>query len=176
MTQDENISEFIEDVITGEKIPLIGAEENRQAVARLLVEKKGYAKKDLRRAVPIKVTIGSESYRSKVDLIVSINGRSVMLIKCAAGSLGSRERETLAAARLLEPHPIPLSMVSDGHTAVVLDTTSGKVIGKGWEAVPTEKEAIKRLAADTVPELSPERREKEGLIFRSYDSMNVNVS
>jgi hypothetical protein len=176
MIQDENIAEFIEDVITGEKIPLIGAEENRQTVARLLVEKKGYAKKDLHRAVPIKVAIGSGSYRSKVDLVVSVNGGSVMLIKCAAGSLGSRERETLAAARLLEPHPIPLSMVSDGQTAVVLDTASGKVIGKGWEAVPTKKEAIKRLAAVIVPELPPERKEKEGLIFRSYDSMNVNVS
>jgi hypothetical protein len=175
MPPTENISELIEDVITGEKIPLIGAEENRQNVARILITQKGYAKKDIRRAVPIEVVLGSESYRSKVDLVVTVNGKSVMLIKCAAGSLGSRERETLAAARLLESHPIPLSIVSDGHTAVVLDTTSGKMIGKGWEIVPTRQEATKRLAAVVLPELPPGRREKEGLIFRSYDSMNVNV-
>jgi len=59
---------------------------------------------------------------------------------------------------------------------VVLDTQSGKILGKGWGAVPTKKEAVENLAAVVLPDLPPKRREKEGLIFRSYDSMNVNIS
>ena len=36
--------EMIADFITGKQIPLIGSEENRQAVCRFLVEKKGFKK------------------------------------------------------------------------------------------------------------------------------------
>lgn len=175
MVEVNKSAEYIDDFITGEKIPLAGAEENRQTVARILISEKGFAKKDLRRDVPIEVSVGAESYRSKVDLVVTAGGRSLILFKCAAGSLGSREREALAAARLLENHPIPLSVVSDGKTAVVLDTATGKIAGKGWEAVPTKQQALKKLAAVVLKELPPERRQKEGLIFRSYDSMNVNI-
>ena len=176
MPETKKSFDFINDIITGEKVPLIGPEENRQTVARILLTKKGYAKEDIKRAVPIKILLGTGSYQSKIDLVVSVNGKSVMVIKCAAGSLGSRERETLAAARLLESRPIPLSIVSDGCTAVVLNTKSGQIVGKGWEAVPTKKEALKNLTDVVLPKLPQKRKEKEGLIFRSYDSMNVNVS
>lgn len=175
MAKIEKTDEFIDDFITGRKIRLVGAEENRQAVARILVSDKGFEKEDIRVDVPIEVSLGAESYRSKVDLVVTAGGRSLMLFKCAAGSLGSREREALAAARLLESHPIPLSIVSDGKTAIVLNTQSGKIMGKGWESVPSKEEVLKTLAAVTIDELPPSRRQKEGLIFRSYDSMNVNV-
>jgi hypothetical protein len=168
------MAEYINDIITGEKIQLVGAEDNRQAAARMLINQKGYVKEDIKRAVPIKVMIGDEPYYSSVDLVVTVNGKSIMIVKCAAGSLGSREREALAAARLLEAYPIPLAVVSDGKTAVVLDTQSGKVVGKGWDAVPDKKDAIKALTVDRLSEMPPDKRRKEALIFRSYDSMNVN--
>lgn len=176
MVEKEKKTEFIDDFISGKKIPLVGSEENRQAVARMLVTAKGFDKEDIRMDLPIEISLGADTYRSKIDLVVTVNGRSMMVFKCAAGSLGSREREVLAAARLLESAPIPLSIVSDGKTAVVLDTGTGKITGKGWEAVPSKQEAQTKLAAVTLAELPPERRQKEGLIFRSYDSMNINVS
>jgi hypothetical protein len=98
-----------------------------------------------------------------------------MAIRCAAGSLGSREREILAAARLLDDCLIPLAVVSDGKTATVLDTASGKKIGDGLDAIPSKKEAIKKLDALELQPLPADRREKEKLIFRTYDSENVNV-
>ncbi len=171
---DDRLPETIMDIITGERIPLIGAEENRQAVIGRLMTQKGYAKDDIKRAVPIEVLVGAESYRSLVDLVVAVNGKTIMVIKCAAGSLGSREREVLSAARLLEPLPIALSVVSDGVAAIVLDTVSGKIIGKNWSDIPARAEALKRLATQTVAPLPPEKRQKEALIFRSYDSMIVN--
>ena len=38
---------LLKDYITGKEIPNVGAEENRQAVAKYLVEEKGFAKEDL---------------------------------------------------------------------------------------------------------------------------------
>jgi hypothetical protein len=167
---------WITDFVTGEKIPDIGAEVNRQTVERYLVTEKKYTKEDIEVDAPLEVSIGDEPYRSSVDLVVSVHGKRYMAIKCAPGSLGSREREIVSAARLLDEYQIPVSVVSDGNTAMVLDTVSGKKIGEGLDAIPSKKalqEAAKSLNLQPVAE---KRLEREKLIFRSYDSMNVNVS
>ncbi|HDL07931.1 MAG TPA: hypothetical protein ENG35_04235 [Desulfobacteraceae bacterium] len=163
------------DFITGQEIPDIGAQANRQAVEQMLVYKKGYAKQDIQVDVEISFTIGEELYSSQLDLVVSVDERRFMAIKCAAGSLGSREREIIAASRILEDYQIPVSVVSDGKTAIVMDTVSGKKIGLGLNAIPTKDEAKKRLNINPFQSLPKKRRCKEKLIFRSYDIMNVNV-
>ena len=98
-----------------------------------------------------------------------------MVLKCPAGSLGSWEREILAAARLLDTYQIPISVVSDGKSALVLDTVTGKKLGEGLQSIPSKKEAREKLRAITLCSLHPDRIEREKLIFRSYDSMKVNV-
>jgi hypothetical protein len=109
--------------------------------------------------------------------VVSADGAKshFMVLKCAAGSLGSREREIVAAARLLDAYQIPWAVVSDGKTAIVLDTVSGKKIGDGLDAIPSRQEAIAQLQAYTPLAFPEERREREKLIFRTYDVENVNV-
>jgi len=168
---------MITDYLTGRQIPNIGAEENRQAVVQFLVETKGYSKEDIAADVPIEIKVAGKPYSSQVDLVVSAGpgGRRIMVFKCAAGSLGSREREIVAAARLLDEYQIPLAVVSDGKTAIVLDAISGKKTGEGMDAVPAKDAVVKNPDAYRFAEFPPERREREKLIFRTYDSDNVNV-
>ncbi len=165
------------DFVTGKVIADIGAEANRQAVERYLVNAKGFAKEDIAVDVDISLEIAGELYHSRLDLVVSPDdGRNqFMVLKCPAGSLGSWEREILAAARLLDTYQIPLSVVSDGKSAIVLDTVTGKKIGEGLQSIPSKKEAQEKLSAITLRPLPAERIEREKLIFRSYDSMKVNV-
>jgi hypothetical protein len=164
------------DFITGKEIPDIGAEANRQAVERFLVNEKGFDKTDIEVDAVIEIMIGDESYKSKIDLVVSVSGKRFMAIKCAAGSLGSREKEILSASRLLDKYQIPYSAASDGKTAIVLDTVSGKKIGEGLDAIPSKQEAETKLGTLIFIPFSEKRLEREKLIFRSYDSMNVNRS
>ncbi len=165
---------MIQDYATGKEIPRIGAEENRQAVERFLVEEKGYDKTDIEIDIPIELTVNGTPYRSKIDLAVRVAGERWMVIKCAAGSLGSREREVVSAARLLDKTQIPLAVASDGSDAILLDTVTGKRIGYGMKAIPSKAEAASR-AAETPRVPYPEARmEKEKLIFRTYDMENVN--
>ena len=166
------------DFVTGKELPNIGAEDNRQAVERFLVEEKGYLKEDIAVDVDIEMPIGGEAYQSQVDLAVSLGEGSIyfMVFKCAAASLGSREREILAAARLLKPnYQIPCAVVSDGKAAIVLDTISGKKIGEGMAAIPSKEQAIEILKSVELIAFPQKRLEKERLIFRTYDSQNVNV-
>ena len=170
--------DMITDFVTGKKIPIIGAEENRQALELFLVREKGFLKEDISIDVEIEMTVAGEACPSQIDLIVSIDAGATayMAIKCAAGSLGSREREIVAAARLFdEKYQIPISIVSDGKTATVLDTVSGKKIGEGLAAIPSKKEAIETLKSIERIPFPRERRERERLIFRTYDNQNVNV-
>jgi hypothetical protein len=168
---------MITDFVTGKKIPCVGAEDNRQMVERFLVNEKGYSKADIEVNVDIEITVAGELYRSQIDLVVSVDGGATrfMALKCAAASLGSREREILAASRLLEENQLPLAVVSDGKIAIVLDTISGKKLGEGLNAIPSKAQAREKLKAITRVPFPPEKREREKLIFRSYDSMNVNV-
>lgn len=163
------------DFITGKEIPDVGPEANRQRVERVLVEQKGYAKEDIEVDAPLEVEIAQKVYRSSVDLVVSVDGRRLMAVKCVAGSLGSREREIISASRLLDKYQIPFSVASDGKTAIVLGTVSGKKLGEGLNAIPSKEEIKKSSAATRLEPLPEKRLEKEKLIFRSYDSMNVNV-
>ncbi len=163
------------DFITGKPVTNIGAEANRQQVERFLVKEKNYLKQDIEVDVDIELLIEGAQYFSQIDLVVGIGGTRVMAIKCAAGSLGSREREILAGARLLGDYQIPLSVVSDGATAHVFSTVTGKKIGDGLSAIPPRDEAMKRFVAGVLLPLPEERRAREMLIFRTYDEMNVNV-
>jgi hypothetical protein len=168
---------MITDFVTGREVPNVGAEENRQALERFLVEDKGYLKEDIEVDTDISITVAGEPYHSQVDLVVSADAGKTrfMVIKCAAGSLASREREIVAAARLLDEYQIPCAVVSDGKTAIVLDTLSGKKTGEGLDAVPSRQEAVNKLKSLTLSPFAAERREREKLIFRTYDLENVNV-
>ena len=169
---------MITDFVTGKEIPNVGAEENRQMVEQFLVNEKGFSKEDIEVDVDIEMTVAGEPYHSQIDLVVSVDGGATrfMAIKCAAASLGSREREILAAARLLDQNQLPYSVVSDGKTAIVLDTVSGKKLGEGLQAIPSKGDVCERLKTLHLRPFPKDKSEREKLIFRSYDSMNVNVS
>lgn len=166
---------MIVDFVSGRKLPDVGAEANRQAVEKLLVQQKGYLKTDIEVDVDLTFTVAGEPYRSQIDLVVAVEGSRIMAIKCAAGSLGSREREILAAARLLDAYQIPIAVVTDGSNAIVLDTVTGKKIGEGINAIPSKEAAKALLTAKPRTAFPEKKREREQLVYRTYDLENVNV-
>lgn len=174
MPADSPPKEMLTDFITGRRMPDVGAEANRQLVERLLVETKGYAPEDIEVDAPITVTLENEVYTSAVDLAVSVHGKRYMAIKCAPGSLASREREAIAAARLLDEYQLPLAVASDGRTALVWDTLTGHSLGQDLDAVPTKAQAEATFDPTALTPLDEKKLTRQKLIFRSYDSMAVN--
>lgn len=163
------------DAVTGRTVPNIGPEENRQAVERLLLEEKGYRREEIAVDHPIEVTVRGVPYRSHLHLLVRVEGRDALAVSCVAGSVVSWERMAVAAARLAAEPIVPLAVVSDGRTALVVDAATGKRIGEGLEAIPSRAEWLSRFAAAPPARLDAGRREREALVFRSYDSDRVNV-
>jgi len=154
--------------------------ENLAAAARktiefLLLEKKGYAREEVRTQVVFEVILGQETAHSSVDFIVTVEGKKAMVIKCASGSLSSRERQAVAAARLLDSPPVPIAVVADPATAEVLDVMTGKVIGEGFGAIPVRDQILAVLSGREPKPLSPERIEKEKRILLAFDAIRCSV-
>ncbi len=175
MSDIEKSHDMLVDYITGKPVSNVGAEEIRQRLEKYLVEIKGYQKEELRVDADIEIDIDGSHYASQLDLVVFVENRSLMVIKCAAGSLESREREVISASRIYESLPIPFAVASDSHTAVIYDAVSGKKIGEGLNRIPSRLQAAEVLSGFHPTGFSDKKVKKEKIIFRSYDSMNVNT-
>lgn len=180
MSSDKNTKaskphDTLVDYVTGRKVPDIGAESHRQKVERFLVTDRGYDKSDIAVDADIEVVFPEDTYRSQLDMVVSVDGRPVMVIKCVAGSLESRQREVVSAARIYPAGPIPYAVAADGETAVIYDTRTGKKLGEGLNDIPDNRAARAAAATAEPIDITENRLEKERIIFRSYDSMNIHV-
>ena len=147
----------------------------RHMAERMLLGEKGYAPSDIETKVSFNVTLGKETVTSFVDFLVSSGGRHAMVIKCAAGSLSSRERHVVAAARVLEGPPVPIAVVIDPMSAVVLDTATEKVIGEGFDGIPSKQELSGLLAGRESKPLAPEKLEREKRVLLAFDAIRCCV-
>ncbi len=175
MSENGKNYEMLVDYITGKTVPNIGVEEIRQRVEQYLVDEKGYQKQDIRVDADIEIDIDGSCYTSQLDLVVAVENRNLMVIKCAAGSLESREREVISASRIFSSSPVPFAVVSDSKTAVIYDSATGKKISEGLKNVIPRTEAVKFFSTHQPAQIPEKRLKKERIIFRSYDSRNINV-
>ena len=111
----------LSDFITGRTLNDTHDERYRQKIARLLVERKGYLKNDIETRKDLLVEAGDKRAIVKIDFLINLSGRTCMIIKYGPGSLITRRRPALAAARLLAPYQIPVAVVTNGEDAEVLE-------------------------------------------------------
>lgn len=161
----------LNDYLTGEKLPDTDDEQCRQELARLMVEEKGYAAEELEPRLVIDTSFNNQSVRSLIELTVRLHGRRFMIIRYGPGSLVTRERAAIAAARILEPdHRIPLAVVTNCRDAELLDTLTGQVLETGMEAIPDRSRAADMFEkADFSPFPDQEKREREARILNVFD-------
>jgi len=159
------------DFITGETIVDTDDERCRQDLARFLVEEKGYAKSDLEPRLCIETLYNGQFVASTIDITVRAVGKRFMILRFAPGSIVTRERSAIAAARVLEPaYQIPLAVVTDCKDAEVLDTYTGKVIRQGLDKIPDMKEAKDLLKSLRFEPFTDEtKKDRERRILNAYD-------
>ena len=159
------------DFITGETIVDTDDERCRQELARFLVEEKGYAKSDLEPRLGIETLYNKQFVASTIDITVREAGKRFMILRFAPGSIVTRERAAIAAARVLEPaYQIPLAVVTNCQEAELLDTYSGKVIRTGLASIPGKEEVGKLVQSLRFEPFTDEaRKDRERRILNAYD-------
>lgn len=161
----------LKDYLNGEELTDTDDERIRQDLSRWMVEEKGYSPEELQPRLFIESLFAKSFVRSTIELTVSVSGRQFMILRYGPGSLVSRERAAIAAARILNPaYQIPLAVVTNGEDAELIDTSSGKIIGNGLHSVPDRdgaEELIHKLTFLSPPDEN--RKEKELRILNAFD-------
>ncbi len=170
------MAEEIVDFFTGKKLPDTDMERLRQKVGRFLVEEKGYDKSDIEINIIFETIANEKKIVIPIDYIIRLEGKRLILIKCFPTALITREKVTLACARLLDNYPIPLTVITDGFATEILDTYSGKVIAEDLNAIPTKNELKEMLPKFRFDPISEERKEKEKRILAAFDVWKCPVS
>ncbi len=161
------------DYVTGEELTDTDDERTRQDLARMMVEKLGYTKEDLEPRCFIETLFSTQFVRSNIELAVSLKemGKKFLIIRYGAGSLVSRERAAIAAARVLEKeYQIPYAVVTNGRDAELLDTATGEVLATGMDAIPTRIRAQEMLVGcEFRAPAQGKKREGEMRILNAFD-------
>ena len=159
----------LSDLLTGETLDDTLDERYRQKIARLLVEGKGYPPQDVEPRRELLLQADSRRAVIRVDFVVRIDGKAAMVIRFGPGSMVSRERPALAVSRLVEAYQVPVVVVTNGEDAEILEGESGKVIGRGLEAVPDKAELAERVRHYAFPVIPRERAVMESRVAYCYE-------
>lgn len=161
----------LQDYLTGEELTDTDDERIRQELSRLMVKEKGYTDELLQPRLKIETLFSRCFVTSTIELTVTVSNRQFMIIRYGPGSLVSRERAAIAAARVLNPdYRIPLAVVTNGSDAELLDTTTGKIVGYGLDSIPEYSAALKLVEElEFLPPLEGDRRERELRILNAFD-------
>ena len=153
----------LKDYLTGEELPDTDDERYRQQLARQLVEEKGYGPEELEPRLSIETVFNDRKVRSLIELTVRIQDKRHLVIRYGPGSLVTRERPAIAAARILDPeYRIPLAVVTNLRDAELLETGNGSVLETGMSALPDRNRLLDLIRQyDFEPFANPVKREQE---------------
>jgi len=163
---------MLRDYLTNEELPDTDDERIRQQLARHLVKDLGYSKKEIEPRLIIPSCFNGNKVQSLVEFTIRIEGKRLFLLRYGPGSLVTREKAAVAAARILDPdYRIPLAIVTNGRDAELIETKQGKVVQQGMHCIPHRWEAA-RLRHDLVfePYNNQEKREQALRILNMFDT------
>jgi len=157
------------DFLTGEVLDDTLDERYRQKIARWLVEQKGYHPGEIEPRRDLLLQADQRRAVIKIDFVVRLAGRIGMVIRFGPGSLVSRERPALAVSRLVAAYQVPVAVVTNGEDAEILAAESGKVLGRGLDAIPSRPELIDAMQAHSFEPIAPQRAVMEARVAYCYD-------
>jgi hypothetical protein len=153
------------DYITGDTVPDTHDERILQKIARFLVEEKHFFKTEISAREKLSLTVDEKTGTVTVNFVIRIDGQPFAVIMYGPGSIVTRQRPAIAVARLIAPHIVPISVITNGDEALIMDTVSGRVTGKSLDTMPSREEAVLQLKHFQSASMSEERRKKEERIL-----------
>jgi len=161
----------LRDYLTDEPLVDTDDERYRQKLARLLVEERGFDKRELEPRLKIETLFTKNFVVSTIDMVISVAGKRLLVLRYGPGSLVTRERPAIAAARVLdEEYVIPFTVVTNGEDAELLDSRTGKLLATGLSAIPSRAQAMLMMQDAVFLPLPPgPQRQMEHRILNAYD-------
>jgi hypothetical protein len=159
----------IPDFITGETVDDTLDERYRQQIAQLLVNQKGFSKKDIIARQKIVVAAGENQASIPLDFQVSVDNLIGIVIKYGPGSIVTRRRPALSFSRIVRPYQVPIVVVTNGINAEIIKGRSGKIISLGLENIPSKSALKEILFSNSLSLISKKQFEMESRILYAYE-------
>lgn len=157
------------DYISGDTLDDTLDERHRQLVGRLLVDQKGYRKRQITPRHELEVRIPEKCARILITYIVKVENRIAMLIQYGPGSLVTRHRPALAMARLVATYQIPRVVVTNGEQADTLDGGNGALLNTGLENIPNCDQLTRLASQHAWKVITGDRVEMESRILMAFE-------
>jgi hypothetical protein len=159
----------LRDYLTGEDVDETTFEEFRQALVKFLVEEKGFPKDNIKPKVKLEYSVDGEDFERPLDYVVYDDAnKPIFVIIFCSGEVGSYERETVCAGRLVPDGPVAFALVTDTMHASLMNVMTGDVVARGMEAVPNWERLLKMVEGSDVRPLTAEQRERQTRVFHTY--------
>lgn len=166
---ESSLGGTLRDYLTGEEIDETTFEEFRQALVKLLVEEKGYPKGQLKTKVGLKYRVEEEDFERPLDVVLyDEQSKPMFVVIFCAGDVGSFERETVCAGRLVEGGPVAYALVTDTMDAALMDVRTGDVVARSMNAVPHYDDLVDMVAQVEIKPLTDQQREMQTRVFHTY--------
>jgi hypothetical protein len=157
------------DIITGETLDDTLDERYRQEIGRLLIEQKGFARRDVTPRHQMTFQVDGKRARLPVTYVVRLHDRIAMIVQFGPGSLVTRHRPALAISRLVTDYQVPVVVVTNGEQADILDGGTGRVEAAGFDNIPARKALAKRLDGHTWAAVPVQRATMEARILMAFE-------
>ena len=157
------------DFISGKTLVDTHDERYRQNLARMLVNQKGFMKKEIKPRRKLRVSAGEKSAIIKIDFEINVSGKIGMIIKYGPGSLVTRQRPALAVSRLVATYQVPIVVVTNGKDADILEGKTGEVVAQGLQSIPSKVDLIEKVTATNLNRISAEQAEIESRIVYAFE-------
>jgi hypothetical protein len=165
---------FREGIVTPSACETIKEEVIRKKILDLLLTEKEYLLEDIEEEVPFELSTPQEVFHLKVSFIIRIKGKRLILVKCGPGSVLARERAALALARLFEEIQIPLTVVTNGEDATLLNTLTGETLECGLASIPAKTDLLIRSAEFQFLPLAEKRIKLEKQILSAFEALGLH--
>jgi hypothetical protein len=112
-----------------------------------------------------------QTFQTAADVLVVIDEKPVLAVKCSMSSLASWDRHSVAFCRVGAVRQIPFAVVTDGVDVRLISGLDGSLSEGKLEDIPSREEAIRVLAAMTSPFYPEEKCDRERRILFAFDAI-----
>ncbi len=144
----------------------------QKETAQFLLRHRGYSPQDIEANKEFLVSLDNESFNVSADLIIKVEGKRFIFLKCVANSLDSWERYSIAFCRVVDSHQIPYALITDGKAATLLNTIDGVATEGDVRIMPHKNEAEKIISKTAFTSYPEDRKGREKRIIYAFEAIN----
>lgn len=171
----EERKRLLEDYIKKEEIQNhTGLTIIQQKVIDLLVNQRGYPDTSIEINRPFTVSLPEIDFVVKGDIVVTVDGKVALMMKCAINSIESWERYALAFCRTaIDEYQIPFAVVTDSEDYIFIDIINGTTL-RGIESIPTYEKLLSDLQKNEQKAFDTTKKERERRILHAFNALRCS--